>query len=163
MAESQSYRMGETIANRYVIERKLGESQSAELFLVTDQDSKKSCAKVYFQHLRSQFFNASDFLLKSASASSFQHANSSHIYEINEEMGLIYLIREYSEGQNWESWVRGRITLADLPSPGRDAHTGIAFKYSPGKCSHRRALGKSLRSRSSSLQRYGFFGTPTPA
>jgi serine/threonine protein kinase len=100
------YKEGSVIANKYVIESMLGSSSSGRTFLGNENYSEeKVCIKSYDPGVSSECFSGPDFFLQAGKAATLQHDNICRIYEVNEEMGRIYSVREYIKGSNFQEWM----------------------------------------------------------
>jgi serine/threonine protein kinase len=100
------YQAGSVIANKYVIESVLGSSDSGRTYLGNENYSEeKVCIKLYDPQVSSECFSGPDFFLQAGKAATVRHENICRSYEINEEIGRVYFVREYVKGSNFKEWM----------------------------------------------------------
>ncbi|MDB5049556.1 MAG: pknB5 [Fibrobacteres bacterium] len=105
MAANPQYAEGEVIANKYVVEGLLGESPAARTFLANGSAGKLA-VKIYRPEVSSRLLAAPDFFLKAGVMTEIEHDNLCACMDVQEEMGLVFVARAYSDGQCFEEWVR---------------------------------------------------------
>ncbi|HKP97178.1 MAG TPA: protein kinase [Fibrobacteria bacterium] len=105
MAANPQYAEGEVIANKYVVEALLGESPAARTFLANGSAGKLA-VKFYRAEVSSRLLAAPDFFLKAGVMTEVEHDNLCACLDVQEEMGLVFVARAFTEGQSFEEWVR---------------------------------------------------------
>ncbi|MFC1584380.1 protein kinase [Fibrobacterota bacterium] len=106
MSPASEYQVGGVIAGKYVIESILDPSVNSQSFLGNENYSEeKVCIKLYYPQISSGYLNSPNFFLQAGKVTSLQHDNLCRCIEINEEMGRIYLIREFIQGKNFNEWL----------------------------------------------------------
>jgi serine/threonine protein kinase len=107
MGANPQYAEGDVIANKYVVDSLLGESPSGCIYLATGNfNSQKICVKLYRNEVSSRFLAAPDFFLKAAAMTEIEHDNLISTLDVQEELGLIFVARGFTEGQSFEEWLK---------------------------------------------------------
>lgn len=108
MRRESPYSAGDVIGNRYVIEDILGRSPSAfSLVCNENHGSRKLVVKVYPAEIASRYFNSNTFFLKAGAQAEIEHDNLARCLDVQEEMGQVYLVRDFVDGEDFRSF-RGR-------------------------------------------------------
>ncbi len=107
MGAFPEYAIGDVVANKYVIENKLGESPSGRTYLANvNFGSQKIVVKIFHPELSAQFIEAPDFFLKAAAMTEVEQDNLTGTLDIQEEMGLVFLARHFGEGESLAQWAQ---------------------------------------------------------
>jgi len=124
MPAGSEYRMGDAIAGRYLIESKLGESPTSQLYLANENHSARKLAlKIYRAEISAGLLQETDFFLKAAVQTTPVHEGQAQVYEILEDMGLVIVAREWIEGTSFETFAR------DVASQGRGLTKGMEILW----------------------------------
>jgi serine/threonine protein kinase len=106
MSSDSQYQVGNVIANKYVIESILDRSTNSQSFLGNENYSEdKVCIKLYYSRISEDYLKSPNFFLQANTVTALQHDNVCRTYEINEDMGRVYMIREFLKGSNFDDWV----------------------------------------------------------
>ena len=93
--------IGQTIANQYFIEKKLGGGGMGEVYLARHVRLKRRCAiKVLRAALADDDNSLKRFNNEAQNASLISHPNVAQVYDFGEHDNLLYLVMEFIEGQS---------------------------------------------------------------
>ena len=94
MGAIPEYAGGEVIANKYVVDRPLGDGPNSRAYLAdSGMGSPKLCVKLFRADLSARLLSAPDFFLKAGVATEIEHDNLVSCLDVQEEMGHVYTAR----------------------------------------------------------------------
>ncbi len=113
------YSSGEVIANRYTIDQYIGESPAGHIYSALEPlNSQKLVIKVYRKEFTERYFNSSNFFLKASLLREFAHDNLCTIHDVQEDMGCVFIVREWIEGVSFEAWLNQNPPVENLYGKG---------------------------------------------
>ncbi len=119
--------IGDTVAGRYIVEQFLGESPCGRTYVASESFSGRSlCLKLYHLPVSALLLKTVNFFLKAGALTEIRHENLCAVQDIQEDEGMVYVIREFAEGDNFETW------LATTEAETR-ARTGVQVLWQLGQ------------------------------
>jgi hypothetical protein len=107
MGSNPEYANGEVIANKFVVEGFLGESPAGRIFVAAGNPaSQRTAVKFYKSEVSARLLAAPDFFLKASVMTEIEHDNLCACYDVQEEMGNVFVARAFAEGVSFEEWAR---------------------------------------------------------
>lgn len=107
MSAHPHYSHGEVIANKYVVEGVAGESPAAVTYLANG-NAGRLAVKIYRPEVSAKLVAAPDFFLKAVIMTEIGHDNLASCFDVQEEMGQVFVARSFVEGESFEDWARKR-------------------------------------------------------
>ncbi len=137
--DDSAWSEGAVIADRYLLERRLGGGAMGEVFLAQDRLLKKPVAlKVLKPVLAENRATVRRFLREVALAHSVTHPNVVRIYDTGEAHGLPYFSMEYLQGQTLDEFIGANpgelppMTLRELRDLGIEILRGLEAAHEVG-------------------------------
>lgn len=102
----------ETIGNRYIISKKIGEGGMADVYLAVDVILKRQVAiKVLRGELNNDPVNLKRFQKEANAITSLSHPNIVEVYDVGEENNRNYIVMEYVPGKTLKQLIKARGAL----------------------------------------------------
>ncbi len=104
--------MAETIGNRYIISKRVGEGGMADVYLAVDSILKRQVAiKVLRGELNNDPVNLRRFQKEASAITSLSHPNIVEVYDVGEENNKNYIVMEYVPGKTLKQLIKARGAL----------------------------------------------------
>ncbi len=132
MSAAGDLRPGDVVADRYVVEARLGQSPAASSYLADENHSRqKLILKVYRPEIAASALSIlSDFILRAGAWPALNHDNLAAIYDVQEWEGRVFLAREFLEGPDFGEWASNpQVSPAKGLESIWQAAQGLAFLH----------------------------------
>ena len=110
LAEDLAAPLPETLAGRYLIERKIGAGGMATVYLARDVRHDRSVAVKVLKQGLGRILGAERFLAEIKVTAALQHPNVLPLYDSGEFLGTLYYVMPFVDGET----LRERLTRGDL-------------------------------------------------
>ncbi len=128
-------RLSGTRLGKYQIQRQLGSGGMGIVHEAVDPVLQRSVAiKVLREDIASQPEAVRRFLLEARTAARLNHPNVVHVYEADQEKGIVYLVMELMRGGSAHDWIRehGHFSWSEASQIVLEACQGLAAVHAVG-------------------------------
>jgi len=123
----------ETLAGRYLIERKIGAGGMATVYLARDVRHDRSVAVKVLKRDLGSILGAERFLAEIKVTAALQHPNVLPLYDSGEFLGTLYYVMPFVDGETLrERLTRGDLSLDSAIGILRDMCKAMAYAHSRG-------------------------------
>ena len=129
------FEVGLTVANRYLLKKKLGDGSMARVFLAEDLRLDRSVAVKVVSHRRRGDFNLdADFQREAKLGANLNHKGVAAVYDFGFHDNKSYTIFEYVEGETLRKLIqrRGKIPLNETYHIAHDLAAALDFAHVHG-------------------------------
>jgi serine/threonine-protein kinase len=134
MEHDRLERLRAALADRYDVERKLGEGGMAGVYLAQDRRHGRQVAVKVLREDVSAAVGADRFLHEVQVAANLQHPHILALYDSGEAKGLLYYVMPYVEGESLRQRLEreGRLPMPEAVRIAREAAEALAYAHRLG-------------------------------